>query len=370
MATTLISQPFTIKLWTIFDDAHKHPKKLTGLYKKVGTEYTTNTLPVSYNNSSTSNEIYYLKQNSKYSLELRDSTNRVLWHKDYPNVKDIGSKFYNESPDSPLTIGKCIEVKGLVALADMDSSRYFLMDKEGHKTYLPVGTLGMESHGLVGGKYWMLTAGINIDYSSPEIVQPLLTAQTYFPKNKGIALFNLDGSLYTKIDLSKWHHIYNLQFSPAMDKIFFLWNSDQNDQYTKGMVLMQMSGDIIRENKLLYDDNSIMEWTNKGDLIYSITAKDITLYDGASGDIYAILTTSEGVSKYDVELPEVDKTTGLIFISDYTYLYVINYLTGNTLAIIPYSVSNCCHIELMKSDGSEFALTELNERTTYRLIKK
>jgi hypothetical protein len=311
---------------------------------------------------------FFVKMKRTCTIEMQDSTGKVLWTKDivYPDMNVSGydnkwSNYQNGNPDAPLTIGKCIMTDGTVALADTLGKRYYLMNKDGNKTYLPEGTLGMVFEGKIGGKYWVLSyfmGGGSYYDTTPR--------QTYFPYKRGLALFNLNGSLYKLVDLTKTGEINDWVISPDCTKILI---KPQNYDYGQ-LILLTLEGKEITKYLYKETDNSYSDkigWGQYSDLYYISYYDSINIWDASNGKLYAIIPNRSGQEHYHMRIVGLsDKKSGIAFVSDGNHLFIFNYIENQLLAIITY-LSGDEQVEVTKPDASEFKLISYWRKRTFKL---
>lgn len=315
-------------------------------------------------------EPYYMKMMRTCTIEMQDSTGKILWIKDIvpPETYDSEygnrwSDYQNGNPDAPLTVGKCIMADGTVALADTLGKRYYLMNKEGTTTYLPEGTLGMVFEGKIGEKYWVLSyfmGGGNYYDTTPR--------QTYFPYERGLALFNLDGSLYKLVDLSKMDEIEDWAISNDCTKILLRLRDSFND--IGHLILLTLEGKEILNYKYKetrgYIGNKI-GWNQFNDLCFDSNYDSLNIWDASNGKLFATIPARYVQGQLIFHIVGLsDKKTGVAFISDGNHLFIVDYIQNQLLGIIAY-LSGDEEVDVTKPDASEFKLISDWRKRTFKL---
>jgi len=313
---------------------------------------------------------FYIEEQLSYSLELVDSTDRVIWHKDFALPDSLQIRRRQET-ETPLTTGDCVQPDGTCALAGSTNSRYLLLDRQGNQTLLPAGTLGMYFHGRAGGKYWLLSYGCSMHGEWK--YNPAAPKPAYLPYEAGFALFNADGSVYKTFDLSHWEDSHALKYrihyfllNPACDRVWLRWyQTDKHGNAHFTGTLLTLSGEHIHELSDLptYTDES---WNKAGDLFIVKSPGVIELRDGATAAKLCTIMFSGSDSGRQLKVWDAsDYKTGIIFVQEAGHLYAYNYLVNRLLAAIPMKDKDT--LKLLKADGTSFALTSGYITTTYTL---
>lgn len=339
---------------------------------------------------------YYIEENKTYYLELRDSTNKVIWSREMIREHSRSDSTENDyrtlddNPEPTLVQGICLEKDGTILLADKDNQRYYLLDKNGKRTDMPFQTLGMFSGGWVADKYWLLAHGTGIQnysyydaQSEEDGMDPLYTSY--------VTLYNRDGTLYRFLDLSDWGEPKNFWIDPTTTYCWFTWSrqvtinptsgmrdEDQNnpefwDQHP-GMTIMRLDGKIMYSGVIPefrkgdYINN--FNWSINGELIYFFYGNCFRIFDTSDGTLYAKMEAQSPDGYYYGSIVALSsKKTGLAFVTVHSSLIVYDYIHEKVVAVIPdLEYESLVHLE--KPDGSDFSILHGDFKTTYRLNKK
>jgi hypothetical protein len=382
--------PYQVYLAADFQRDYYSGKPFPNKYELIE---SINTEPVSYQQQmeqerENQTKPYHIEITKRYNLELRDSTNHVLWRKDNVRSDSTYNKENEEyssflcNPDGPLVDGVYLEKDGTVLLADSVGSRLYLQYIDGKKAYLPYGTIGLTSHGWVNDKYWLLSRNVRMhdEYNYNDWEEYYWTpTQTYLPYTTYLALMDKDGTLYKAVDLSQWGAVNGLQFDKDLGYLWFSWEKYVDDPVNggrniQGMAMQSVAGKVIISQETVDDDQdgytNESGWSSDKELFFLNGSKSIRLFDMETGSLYARLQTANwGQQENNCSVKALSsKKSGLAFISNNGNLIVDDYVNGQIIAIIPNNDGYYDkRIELLKPDGSKFSIIGNGFRAVYSL---
>lgn len=389
--------PYKVNLNSMLMDDYQNREDIPNAYREISSVELKEALPEKTINSGKPmyDNHYYIENKKIYFVELRDSTDRVLWRREMlktnsgRDAQNQDDSYSQNNPEIPFVRGVYLETDGTALLADSTLSRYYLMDKAGNKTFLPYGTVGMTSRGWID-KYWLLTYGLSMRDEIQDMYSEYYETpkQTYMPYYRFFALFNKNGSLYKSADLSSYENISNLQIDSHAQYCWFEWErrslgNDESvyvdegiDQNSKnGMTLMTLDGKIIISREMQDIENGYYteaDWSGKDSEFFVLKGdNNLWVYEAATGKMlinFDTARTNHSENYYNL-LAMADEKSGIAFLTYLSNLVVVDYINNRILAYIGNVNPWGEEFELLKPDGSQFSVINKKHKSIYALKK-
>lgn len=308
---------------------------------------------------------------------MLDGNRKELWSR-YPAHHTMRRGYDHDYLDfiSPNLLNY-MNKNGTVVFVDSTRTRYMLIHTDGSEHLLPEYSRQLHSLGYVHDRYWLFFAQGDYDYEQYddwgdeyEDSDPGYNG-IFFDTTCGFLLVKDDGKIYKNVKMQNLGLIPQFSIDPNFKYIAYYWNNYYQNEPTRGWVLADINGKIIRLGTSEDSEKKPPSWSEDGKSVLLQDVGKMQILNAANGKSIILLETLK-FEYYSNPMPAISNAgEGLILFKWDNKLVLFNYIEGTVMQILKLPDQTPQITELFLSgDGTEFGFKTAVEQRYYRVGKK